>query len=1020
MQSAGAIALLMSLLASFAGAQNNVTTVAGGGPNNLPALQSSLGYPTAMAWDTAGNFYIFDADTQRVLKQDTSGNVTVVLGSGIWGYLAGTGLSAQFAGQGMTMDKAGNIYIADTDNCAVEKINSSGNILVVTGDSNCGYSGDGGPAYLAEVNYPRSVAVDNSGNVFIADTRNCLIREVYAANHNIATVAGTPGTCGYGGDGGAATSAMLNEPYSVVVDGSGNLYIADYNNSLVREVAAATGYITTVAGNSTLGAGYSGDGGPATSAQLDLPNAITLDGSGNIFISDGLNEVIREVTASTGNISTVAGTYCDVVPVCTDPGHGGDGGPASQAWLNVPLAVAVDGTGNIFIAADSVIREVSTGTINTAAGVSANNVYGTPVGLSYFSGDGYSPTQASLGYPYALVSDGAGNILVADTGNNAIRKISPAAGVISTIAGNGLNGFYGDGSPATQAELSGPFGVAVDGSGNIFIADTYNCVVREIVAATGYIQTIAGTAGSCGFSGDGGAATAAQLSSVGSVSVDKSGNIFVADWNNYVIREITSADGKIHTVAGTPGTLGNSGDGGPATSAQLDAWSVLVDGSGNLYIADGLNCAVREVTAANGYINTIAGTNGTCGYSGDGGLATQAELGDMGTSLFLDPAGDLFIPDCGNAVVREVSAATGIINTVAGNGIYGYYGDGGPALSAEFSSPLAAAADMFGDLLVIDGLRIRSVAGLIQQASPPQAGISPLGLEFPIEPLGTTAAAQQLTLTNTGTTAVSISSVAISGTNKADFGERDNCSGQNLTGGATCTINVTFTPSLVATETATLTVTDTAGTQTAQLVGAGLDFSVAAASGGSTSATVTQGQTASYSLQLTASGGIPPGRQFPRPQMARASSSVSVTITCSGAPAGATCTVPSQPVVVTVGMPATFNVSVSTTAPQAAAAVAPGAGPTVANIFSTAAILPAGVMLLAFWPLTLTRLRARRRELAWLTVALLLLMVALGCSGVSHSGAGGTPVGTYTLNLTATSGNDSHTTQLTLTVNAAQ
>jgi hypothetical protein len=488
----------------------------------------------------------------------------------------------------------------------------------------------------------------------------------------ITTIAGNYATGGsYGGDGGLAANAQLSNPSDVAVDAVGDIFIADTYNNVIREVNHATGVITTVAGNGD--SGYSGDGGPATSAKLNSPAGVAVDAAGDIFIVDSGNNVIREVNHNTHLISTVAGIW-------NSDGYSGNGGPATSAQLDGPSAVAVDAAGDIFIAdtGNNVIREVnaSTGIISTIAGN----------GTAGYTGDGYAATSAKLNNPTGVAVDAVGDVFIADQDNDVIRKVD-TSGDISTVAGNydlGA-GYTGDGGPATDAELQNPAGVAVDAAGDIFIADTGNNVVREVDHVTQDITTIAGDydAGS-GYSGDGGLASSAQLNGPLGVAVNSAGDLFIADAGNNVVREVT---GLITTVAGN-GTSGSGGDGEPASVAALNfPWA----SAGDVYIADYNNDVVREVNNATGVITTVAG-NGETGYSGDGGPATDAEL-DGPAGVAVDSAGDIFIADLGNSKVREVNAATGIITTVAGNGDTGYSGDGGAATSAELNGPQGLAID---------------------------------------------------------------------------------------------------------------------------------------------------------------------------------------------------------------------------------------------------------------------------------------------------------------------------------------
>ena len=336
-------------------------------------------------------------------------------------------------------------------------------ITSIAGNGIQDFSGDGGPAGGASLNAPTGVAVDGSGNVFIADSSNQRIRRVDAVTGIITTVAGN-GVAGFSGDDGPATSASLFFPEGVALDGSGNVFIADSNNQRIRRVDAVTGIITTVAGNGF--GGFSGDDGPATSASLNFPERVALDGSGNVFIAESNNQRIRRVDAVTGIITTVAGNGVQ--------GFGGDGGLATGASLNNPTGVAVDGSGNVFIAdfSNQRIRRVDavTGIITTRTG---NGVQG-------FSGDGGPATGASLNNPTGVAVDGSGNVFIADRGNQRIRRVDAVTNIIRTRAGNGIQGFSGDGGPSTIASLNFPEGVAVDSFGKLFIADANNQRIRLV------------------------------------------------------------------------------------------------------------------------------------------------------------------------------------------------------------------------------------------------------------------------------------------------------------------------------------------------------------------------------------------------------------------------------------------------------------------------------------------------------------------------------------------------------------
>ena len=339
------------------------------------------------------------------------------------------------------------------------------------------------------------------------------------------------------------------------------LFIADSSNNVVRQVTTSTGVIATVAGNGT--PGYTGDGGPVTSAELSFPQGVAMDTAGNIYIADSANSVIRKVTAATGIITTVAGNGTT--------GYSGDGGAATSAALGYLLNIALDGAGNLYIAdsSNNVIREViaASGVVTTIAGN----------GTGGYSGDTGAATSAELNQPFGVALDSAANLYIADSGNNVIRKVTAATGVITTIAGNGTSGYSGDSGAATSAELNQPFGIALDSAANLYIADSNNNVIRKVTAATGVITTVAGN-GTSGYSGDAGAATSAELNEPLGVALDSTANLYIADSNNNVIREVTAATGAITTIAGN-GFGGYSGDGGAAISASLNGPNGIVFGS---------------------------------------------------------------------------------------------------------------------------------------------------------------------------------------------------------------------------------------------------------------------------------------------------------------------------------------------------------------------------------------------------------------------------------------------------------
>jgi sugar lactone lactonase YvrE len=566
-----------------------------------------------------------------------------------------------------------------------------------------GFCGDGGDTLRACFNNPNGIAVDTNGNLFIADTFNHRIRKVNAATGIISTVAGSgptgDGMGGFSGDNGPATSATLNNPIAVAVDAGGNIFISDAGNRRIRKVSAGTGFITTVAGNGMFDSGDVGDNGPATAAQI-APLGFAVDAAGNLIIADVGNNRIRKVDAAAKIITTIAGNG--------ESGFGGDGGLATAASLNAPNAVAVDAGGNIFIT-DSLnyrVRRVDakTGTISTMGGN----------GLARIPDENAPATASALNYPRGVVFDAAGNLFIADTGNSRIRKVDAASGVITTVAGNNLFSFSGDGGPASAADLSAPDGVAMDAAGNLFIADTSNQRIRKI-DTKGIITTVAGNSQPSfqpGFSGDGDLATKALLNYPRGVAIDGAGNLFIADTENHRIRRVDAKSGIITTVAGS-GDIGSagggfSGDNGPGTSALLKSpFAVAIDRAGNVLIADGANFRIRKLDSK-GIITTVIGT-GQEGFCDASQLASAISLG-FPAGIAIDNAGNIFVSEPNSHRILRIDSR-GSVATVAGNCDSGFSGDSGPATLATFDSPTGIAFDPAGNLFIADtnNHRIRAV-----------------------------------------------------------------------------------------------------------------------------------------------------------------------------------------------------------------------------------------------------------------------------------------------------------------------
>jgi trimeric autotransporter adhesin len=768
-----------------------ITTIAGGVGG--PAKATTVAVSPCGARFAGGSLYVGDIAAIRQISP-ASDQLTTPAGTGSTTPLGDGGPATQASLDGSctaVLDPAGNLVVADIFDNRIRVVAATGgtfygrpmtagDIYTVAGNGTFGFSGDGGPATGATLRYPQSVAVDGAGNLVLTDTHNNRIRVVAASTgtfYRRTMTAGDIYTVAGGGrhlgDGGPATAGQLNTPQNVTTDAAGNLVIADAFHDRIRVVAEKTGTfygramtagdIYTVAGNGTQG--FSGDGGAAISAELGDPNDVVTDGAGNLVIADTSNSRIRVVAASTGTFYGQAMTAGDIYAVAGTgiAGSSGTGGPATSAELDEPQGVTVDGSGNLVIA-DSMNNRVrvvaaSTGKFYRKA-MTAGDIYSIAGnGTIESSGDGGPATAAELLAPEGVAVDGTGNVLIADTSNSSIRVAAAStgtfygqgmtAGDIYTVAGTGKRAFAGDGGPASSAALRSPYGIATDSAGDLVIADTFNSRARMVAGHTGTffgqamtagdIYTIAGN-GKVGFAGDGGPATSAKLGKPEGTAVDGAGNLVIADTNNNRIRVVAGASGTfygqamtagdIYTVAGTGGA-GFSGDGGPATGAELSLpQDVTVDGTGNLVVADTGNAAIRVVAASTGRfygrhmtagdIYTVAGT-GSAGFSGDRGPATAAELADP-SGVAVDGSGNLVIADLLNFRVRVVAGTTGTfygsamtagdIYTVAGDGTFGFSGDGGPATQAALSYPDAVAADgtsvVFADQ---DTSRIRQVTG---------------------------------------------------------------------------------------------------------------------------------------------------------------------------------------------------------------------------------------------------------------------------------------------------------------------
>ena len=544
--------------------------MAGFSGDNGQATAAQLFLPYAVAVQF-GFLYIADTGNNRIRRIAPSGVITTVVGTGDDSGLrfGGPGATTPISEpDGLAFDTAGTLYISEYGLDRVLKFDATGTVTPIAGNGATGETGDGGPALQAMLDGPGGLAIDQSGTVYVADQDGHRIRRI--AGGNIISVAGT-GSFGFSGDGGPALASQFDAPTGLALDSAGKLYVSDFNNQRIRRVDLLPAQITTIAG----GQGKLGDGGPAQNALLFSPAGMNFDANGNLYVADTENNLVRKITPA-GVISTVAGVG--------SRGFSGDGGPAVSAQLLAPRGVALDTAGNLYIAdsGNQRIRRVNlVGTIQTIAGN----------GLRGFAGDGSGATLAKLNDPESIASDAQGNLYVADSGNNRVRRIT-IVGQISTFAGTSTPATLGDGGPAVMAGLLGPLGVALDSAGNLFIADTFHNRVRKVTPG-GTITTVAG-AGNIGFAGDGGSATLALLSLPDAVAVDSAGNLLIEDALNGRVRQVDQA-GVIRTIAGNGG-LGFSGDGGAALQAQVGFLNgIAVDAAGAVYISDEDNHRIRRI-----------------------------------------------------------------------------------------------------------------------------------------------------------------------------------------------------------------------------------------------------------------------------------------------------------------------------------------------------------------------------------------------------------------------------------------
>ncbi len=1027
------------IVEAIAGTGNSCCNLGDGGP----ALDAMLGHPRGLALDGSGNIYFADSIyTNAIRRIDASTGIITTIAGGVTAGYAGDGGPASQAELNdplqVAFDGVGNLYILDWGNVRIRKIDAQGNITTIAGNGTIGFAGDGGPATLASFNVGGDdgggLAADAGGNVYLADDGNGRVRKIDGQTGIITTFVNG-----------------LGPVDAVATDSAGQVYIGcnNYASPLGRILKySPSGQLLQAWGS---GQGFSPDGSAAASAAMGYIQRIGIAANGDILFAEYDSNRIRRIDLGTGLLQTVAGmgphilneTGGAITTPLNDPGTGlafaPDGGLLTAEGYNLrdremsPAGAMSDVAGNGFISWDNFpasspaldthlyptgIAAAPDGDIDIVNMDGAPLVRVNPQGMLYavvpnhgFSGDGGPAGSAAInpGQYSQVAVDAQGNVFIADSGNNRIRRIDAGTGVITTVAGNGTASDCGDGGPAIQACLDDPVGVAVGNDGSIYIGENSgaNNRIRK-VDPQGAISTLA-----------------TLNSGIGQLSVNAANNVFAAPYR-------IEPNGHVYQLTSESGDPGGLGDGGPAGAAKVNTGGIAgiaVNAEGDLFFSDDAHRRIRAIhygaVIAEPGSSVIASAGST--QSAPEGSAFAAALqvtvnspaGNLENGIRVDFSAPASGPSCtfpdGNNTYSALTGLNGVAAAVcAANAQTGSY-----AVSA---TPLAL------------GLPVNFS---LTNTAAPIVNMTPGAIVFPAQTIGTTGPAQAVMVANGGgaSLAFNAGAVTISGLNAADFTlAADACSSQTLPPNGACSVQVTFKASITGSETAALSFADNAANspQTLSLSGTGTappGFTLGMAAGSSSSAAITPGETANYLLSVTPLGGL----------------NQTVSFTCAGAPALANCTLSSASVTLNGAAAQTVTVSVSTTKAGATPALPrqPGTPP-----WWRWPGMMLSLLALLLWRAPQWRLSRRKlggcparprfdvgmnplapnpgRAGAFLPLCALAVMLCLAglttaCGGGSNSSVSplspGTPAGTYTLTVTGTAGSLTQAVSLTLTVN---